>query len=116
MHTHTSATTGQSTSPCLQCLYQPEGGILAPERCIEAHVAVAQQHGAQVHTQEKVLHWRVDQLSGEVHVTTDRGHYTAGSLVLTAGAWMSDMLPLQVGPPAACLPCMAGHKNLPRML
>ena len=72
-------------------------------------MAVAQQHGAQVHAQEKVLHWRVDQQLGEVHVTTDRGQYTAGSLVLTAGAWMADMLPLQVGPHAARPPSLAGH-------
>jgi glycine/D-amino acid oxidase-like deaminating enzyme len=33
----------------VQALFQPQGGILKPEKCIEAHVAAAKKHGAEVH-------------------------------------------------------------------
>ena len=33
-----------------QALFQPDGGILASERCIRAHVERASAHGARIHT------------------------------------------------------------------
>jgi sarcosine oxidase len=79
-----------------QALYQPQGGILMPEKCIETHVEAAKEHGAQVNTGEKVLRWQVLS-TGQVEVTTDKDTYRASKLVLTAGAWMSQLVPeLQV--------------------
>lgn len=71
----------------LQAIYQPQGGILNSEEGIRAHAHAAQKHGAVLHTGEKVQHWEVHP-SGEVEVVTDKRTYTAGRLVLTAGAWM----------------------------
>ncbi|KAK9863916.1 hypothetical protein WJX84_010832 [Apatococcus fuscideae] len=38
-----------------QAVFQPQGGILASERCIAAHIKAAQQQGAQVHLHEKLV-------------------------------------------------------------
>ncbi|EIE19446.1 sarcosine oxidase, partial [Coccomyxa subellipsoidea C-169] len=73
-------------------LYQPQGGILSPEKCIKAHVERAVQHGATVHTEEKVLAWHVLP-SGNVEVRTAKGAYTASKLVVTAGAWIPQLVP-----------------------
>jgi sarcosine oxidase len=72
-------------------LYQEEGGFLLSERCIVAQVAAAQSRGAVVRARERVLDWRAD--SNGVEVRTDRGRYRAGSLVISAGAWASTLIP-----------------------
>jgi sarcosine oxidase len=72
-------------------VFQPDGGFLQPERCIAAHVARAEAHGAVIRTGEAVRHWSVR--DGTVLVETDRGRYEAGQLVLAGGAWMGDLLP-----------------------
>jgi sarcosine oxidase len=71
---------------------QPEGGFLAPERCIVAFVNAALAHGAEVHGREKVLGWEPQ--AGGVRVRTDRATYEADKLVITAGAWAATMLPM----------------------
>jgi sarcosine oxidase len=81
---------------CAQALYQPQGGILASEKCISAHVDAALATGAELHTEERVLSWQVLP-SGMVEVKTGKGAYQAVKLVLTAGAWMPQIVPqLQV--------------------
>lgn len=81
----------------MQVLYQPQGGLLLSERCIEAHVAVARQHGAQVHTGEAVLSWHEvpAQHGGEpdIIVVTSKAHYRTKRVVLTAGAWIPQLVP-----------------------
>ena len=71
-------------------LLQPEGGYLTPERCIVAYVEAAQALGAEVHGRETVLGW--EPLGGGVRVITDRDVYEADSLVITAGAWNSELV------------------------
>ena len=66
-------------------VYQPDGGFLMSERCVVAHVNAALSHGAEVHARECVRGW--DATPGHVVVTTDRGRYETGTLVLTAGPW-----------------------------
>jgi len=72
-------------------LFQPDGGYLTPEACIAAHIQAAQKFGAEVHPREQVLNWS-ESPSG-VKVRTSRGTYFAGHLVITAGAWISKLLP-----------------------
>ena len=71
-------------------LYQPQGGLLASERCIVAHVSAALRRGAEVHGRETVCSWEPQ--GDGVLVQTDRGTYQAQRLVLTAGAWLSRLL------------------------
>lgn len=73
-------------------VYQPNGGFLASERCVVAHVAAAQAKGARIHAREKAVSWTVTDQGG-VRVETDRGSYEAETLVLTSGAWMREFLP-----------------------
>ena len=66
-------------------LYQPQGGLLAAERCTVAHVNTALRHGAHIHGREALQGW--DSRSDDIVVRTSRGTYQAQRLVLTAGAW-----------------------------
>lgn len=72
-------------------LLQPEGGFLASERAIVAHVTGALEAGAEIHARERVLSW--ESTGGGVRVETDRGSYEAERVVISAGAWMADFLP-----------------------
>ena len=74
----------------LMALYEPQGGLLAAERCIVAHVTAALQHGAEVHGREAVEGWETGDAG--VRVRTNRGVYQAERLVLTAGAWTHRLL------------------------
>ncbi len=74
-----------------RAVLQPDGGFLAPERCIRAHVEAARARGASIHEGERMLGWEAH--PGSVRVSTDRADYDAGALVLTAGAWASRVLP-----------------------
>ena len=71
-------------------ILQPEGGFLRPERCIVSHVVLAQAAGAEVRAHEQVLNWEPH--ADGVRVQTDRGTYFADSLVITAGAWVGEMI------------------------
>ena len=66
-------------------LYQPQGGLLAAERCLVAHVNVALHHGAHIHGREVLQGW--DSQGDGIVVRSSRGTYWAQRLVLTAGAW-----------------------------
>ena len=75
-------------------LLQPEGGFLLPERCIVAHVELAQSLGAAVQARERMVGW--EPTDDGVLVTSDRGVYEAERLVLTAGAWLGELAGLPV--------------------
>ena len=72
-------------------VFQDEGGFLLPERCISLFVERAQTLGAVVHTDERTLEWHPT--AAGVRVRTDRGEYEAETLVISAGAWASKLLP-----------------------
>ena len=77
-----------------RAVFQPEGGLVASERAVVAHTMLAQASGAVVQARERVLGWDAHPGGEGVTVTTDRGSYAAGRLVLTAGAWMGELAPL----------------------
>jgi len=70
-------------------VFQPDGGFLTPERCIVAHIVLAQAAGAEIHAREPVQAWEAT--SNGVRVRTERGIYEADKLVLSAGAWMAKL-------------------------
>jgi sarcosine oxidase len=82
---------GYRLPDAMTAVFQPEGGILRPERCIAAHVAAARDCGAHIHANERVTRW--DARSDRVAVQTDRGTYHARRLVITAGPWLGDVAP-----------------------
>jgi sarcosine oxidase len=73
-------------------LWQPEGGFVASEKAIYAHVGLAQSKGAEIRTGEPMLDWRPT-ADGGVSVQTERGSYSAGRLVITSGGWITDAVP-----------------------
>lgn len=85
--------------PEFSVVFEPHAGFLHVEDCVRAHVERAERHGAELRIRETVRNWRSE--GGTVTVATDRGEYTAGRLVITAGPWakqvLADMqLPLEV--------------------
>lgn len=80
-------------TPKHHALWQPDGGFVASERAIHAHVGLAMAHGAELRFNEPLLSWEPT-ANGGVEVRTERGTYTAGSLVLASGAWMPGLVPL----------------------
>lgn len=87
----TSRFPGFSLPASHNALYQPEGGFLMSERGIVAHVSGAISAGAEIRARERVIEW--DITTAGVRVTTERGVYEAGQLVLSAGAWMQSLVP-----------------------
>ena len=94
-----------------RAVWQPEGGFIASERAIVAHVLAAQAEGADIRARERVLDWSAD--AGGVRVRTERGSYEAERLVLTAGAWMARPRS-GAGPPRAARAAGAGVAPAPR--
>ncbi|KAG2492140.1 hypothetical protein HYH03_009631 [Edaphochlamys debaryana] len=78
-----------------RALLQPDGGVLAPERIMQAQVAFAQEAGAEVALGEGVASWRAGGGGGGgVEVTTTSGRrVVAGAAVLAAGPWMGCLVP-----------------------
>lgn len=74
-------------------LWQPDGGFVASEKAIYAHVGLAQSRGADIRTNEPMLDWSPT-AQGGVIVRTERGTYSAGRLVITSGGWISDAVPV----------------------
>lgn len=72
-------------------LHEPLAGTLFPQRCIAAHLALAQRHGAELHFEERVTGW---QPNGDgIAVTTTRATYRAARIVVAAGAWLGKLAP-----------------------
>lgn len=76
-------------------VHQGDGGFVASERAILAHLSLAVGQGAEIHAREKVL--AVEPKGGRVEVVTDRGRYEAGRVVVSAGGWISDLVPALAG-------------------
>jgi sarcosine oxidase len=71
-------------------LFEPEAGVLDPERAIEAALTAAVRAGAELRFNEPLLDWSTT--DGAVSVRTGTGSITAGRLVLAAGPWMPGLL------------------------
>jgi sarcosine oxidase len=68
-----------------------EAGILFPEACITAFLKIAADNGAVVHLNEAVLGIKVS--ASEVEVRTSLGTYRAEKLIVSAGAWLGELMP-----------------------
>jgi sarcosine oxidase len=79
--------------------YEPEAGYLRPEECLRAQLRLAKRYGAEIRTNEKALSF--DASRGGATVATDKGTYSAGTLIVTAGAWLPQLLGAQYAKPFA---------------
>ena len=69
-----------------QAYFEPDAGLLAPERCVAAQLAAAARHGADLRYGERVL--ALSASGGGVRVQTERETLHAAQVVLTAGPWI----------------------------
>lgn len=70
--------------------FEPGAGFLRPEACIEVQLELARKSGAQIFTDEVVLD--IQPGVDSVAVRTSNANYTAGKVIVTAGAWLPKML------------------------
>lgn len=70
---------------------QPDGGFLEAEACVQAMLALAQKHGAEVRFGERVR--AIEPANGKARVVTDDATIEAGAAIVAAGPWMSSLLP-----------------------
>lgn len=72
-------------------VFEPRAGVLFPEKCVQAHLQAAEQAGATLQFNERVVRWSITE--GGVEVITERGRYASARLVITAGPWLSAVVP-----------------------
>lgn len=70
--------------------WEPNAGMLFPERCVAANLSVAARHGAELRLDETVLDLR--ETAGGVEVRTGRGRFEVGRAVVAAGPWLPGLL------------------------
>ena len=70
---------------------ETQAGYVVPEAAIRTHLKLAAHHGADLHFNEAVQDWHVD-AAGVVHVRTNQGTYSADKLIISAGAWVPQLL------------------------
>lgn len=83
----------------LVAVHDPRAGYLDPEACNASHMRVARENGAELRFDEPLIAW--ESSDEGVSITTPKGKYRAGRMVLAIGARMSPlldglMLPLEV--------------------
>jgi sarcosine oxidase len=71
-------------------LHEPRAGLLFPEKCVEAHLALALRAGATIRTGVTVTGWDADD---GVRIETDAGELRARTLILAAGPWLPGLVP-----------------------
>jgi sarcosine oxidase len=71
--------------------HEEGGGVLRPEACVRAALAVAQRRGGEVRTETRVH--AVEPHGDGARVHTDTGVVDARHVVVCAGAWTSQLLP-----------------------
>ncbi|MEQ9230800.1 MAG: N-methyl-L-tryptophan oxidase, partial [Cyclobacteriaceae bacterium] len=77
-----------------ECVFEPQAGFLSPERAISSLVDLARQKGAEILENQQVLDWRYHK--GEITVRTSENDFKAKKLIITAGAFVSEVLKLTV--------------------
>jgi monomeric sarcosine oxidase len=71
-------------------VFEPKAGYLLVENCVLTHLKAAINHGAEHLTETTVTSWRAE--GSGVAVTTDRGEFRAGRLIISPGAWAGELL------------------------
>jgi sarcosine oxidase len=73
-----------------EMLFETDAGFLLPGKAIAGLVKEARKTGAVINTGETMLDWKEE--NGEVTVITPRKKYSAKKLIITTGAWTSQVL------------------------
>ena len=67
--------------------FEPDAGVLFPERIVAAQLAQARRHGASLRLDERVLSVAPATGDAAVEVVTERGRLSAAHVIVSAGAW-----------------------------
>lgn len=70
--------------------FEPGGGFVRPERCIDVQLKLAEQHGATLYKGETVT--AISSNEAEVTVSTNQRTLRADKLVISAGNWNDEWL------------------------
>jgi sarcosine oxidase len=79
--------------------YEPDGGVLRPEACVAAQIALARTLGAEVRTDTRVTRVEAVGNGDAVEVRTPAGALIADEVVLAAGPWLSELVPDEAAAP-----------------
>jgi sarcosine oxidase len=81
---------------------EKEAGVLFPELCVAAFLQAAADNGAEMHSNERVIRI-VPDIRGGIEVTTVKQEsigvgtatttYRTGKLIVSAGAWLGELMP-----------------------
>lgn len=71
--------------------FEPGAGFVRPEACIQAQLGTARQAGANILTDETVIHITPSG-NAAVEVRTNKETYSAARVIVTAGAWIGKLL------------------------
>lgn len=71
-------------------VFEPDAGYLLVEACVKAYLDQAVKLGAEHRHGEAISGWSANDRG--VRVTTDRGEYQAGRMVVTLGSWAGGLL------------------------
>lgn len=83
--------------PMLQVLeeemgvFEPDGGVLDPEKSVEAHLRVAEKAGAELRFAARLESWRATGTGFSLRLA-DGSEVTSNALVLSLGAWFQQTL------------------------
>ncbi|MCK1985985.1 MULTISPECIES: N-methyl-L-tryptophan oxidase [unclassified Peribacillus] len=72
-------------------IFDKEAGVLKPEHAVLAAAKRAEALGSSVHSYTKVLD--IKEVSDGVEIRTENGTFKVGQLIVTAGPWLTDLLP-----------------------
>lgn len=70
--------------------FEPEAGFVRPEACIAAQLQLATKNGAEIRRNETVISFEA--ADHGVSIRTDRGSYSADTLVIAAGSWLPGLI------------------------
>ena len=70
---------------------EPRAGILYPEKCVAAHLRLAQALGAELRFNEKITGW--EESADHIHVFTVTGDFMAREIIVSTGPWLSQSIP-----------------------
>ncbi|MDA0285679.1 MAG: N-methyl-L-tryptophan oxidase, partial [Planctomycetota bacterium] len=71
-------------------VFEPAGGYLHVEDCVQTHIELALATGAEHRSDETIVSWESN--GRTVRVRTESDEYEAAALILTPGAWASGLL------------------------
>ena len=82
---------GLSVPAGFEAVWEPRAGVVFPERGVQAMLSQATRHGAELLYDTQVTGWRRD--GGVIKVATASRDISADRVLLSAGAWTSELAP-----------------------